>query len=164
MTVLKIVLYPDKALRTVCAPVETFDAELKSIVNDMIETMYFYKGTVGLAAPQVNILKRIVTIDINAKSSQDKLFVLINPEIISISKKKYVREGCLSIPEYLADIKRGKKVTVRAQNIDGNFFELSASELEAVAIQHEVDHLDGIVFIDRIDSLKTGLIRRSGQA
>jgi peptide deformylase len=164
LTVLKIVLYPDKALRTVCAPVETFDAELKSIVNDMIETMYFYKGTVGLAAPQVNILKRIVTIDINAKSSQDKLFVLINPEIISISKKKYVREGCLSIPEYLADIKRGKKVTVRAQNIDGNFFELSASELEAVAIQHEVDHLDGIVFIDRIDSLKTGLIRRSGQA
>jgi peptide deformylase len=160
VTILDIVLYPDKALRTICSPVEAFDSELSRQVSDMVETMYYHKGTVGLAAPQVNILKCIVVIDITAKTTQDKLLVLINPEILSTSKNKYVREGCLSVPEYLADIKRAKKTTIKAQNINGEWFEYTTSELEAVAIQHEVDHLEGIVFLDRIDSVKTGLFRR----
>ena len=161
MPVLEVLTYPDKALRTVCKSVTDFNVDIALTVNDMVDTMYAYKGTVGLAAPQVGIFHRIVVIDVNAKTTQDKLLVMINPELISVSKKKYVREGCLSVPEYLADIKRGKKVTARAQDIEGNFFELEAVDLEAVAIQHEIEHLDGILFIDKIDRLKTDLIRRS---
>lgn len=161
MTVLDIVLYPDKALRTVCEPVREFDLNLSKIIDDLTETMYYFKGTVGLAAPQVNILKRIIVIDVAAKTSKDKLIVLINPEIVSSSKNKYVREGCLSIPDYLADVKRAKKITLKAQDINGNEFEYTTNEFEAVAIQHEIDHLDGILFLDKVDRLKIGLIRRS---
>lgn len=161
MTVLDVVLYPDKALRTVCNPVEKFDDQLHKYIDDMVETMYYHKGTIGLAAPQVNIFQRIIVIDINAKTTCDNLVVLINPEIISVSKNKYVREGCLSIPEYLADVKRGKKITLKAQNRTGNEIEINTSEFEAVAIQHEIDHLNGILFIDKVDRLKTGLIRRT---
>jgi peptide deformylase len=160
LTILEVVYYPDPVLRTCCSAVEKFDNELESIVKDMIETMYSYHGTSGLAAPQVNICKRIVIIDVNAKTTKDKLLVLINPEILEASKKKYVREGCLSLPEYLADIKRAQKVTVKAQDIKGNYYEYNATNFEAVAIQHETDHLDGILFIDKVDCLKTGSIRR----
>lgn len=161
MTLLDIATYPDDALRAVCKEVTVFDEALKTKVNDIIETMYHYKGTVGLAAPQVRILERIVAIDVNAKTTKDKLLVLINPVILSASQKKYCREGCLSVPEYLADIKRAKKVTIKAQDVKGNEFEYSTKDFEAIAIQHEIDHLDGVLFIDRIDSVKTSLIRRS---
>lgn len=161
MTVLEIITYPDDALRTVCKSVKDFDNGIKDIVNDMIETMYAYEGTVGLAAPQVNIFYKIALVDVTAKTSKDGLIVLINPKIVEASKKKYVREGCLSIPDYLGDVKRDKKITVKAQNIDGTHFELKAKDFEAVAIQHEIDHLSGILFIDKIDRLKTDLIRRT---
>lgn len=161
MAILDIVLYPNQALRTICSPVEDFNEEISQCVNDMIETMYSYHGTVGLAAPQVNIFHRIVVIDINAKTTADKLIVLINPLILEKSKNKYVREGCLSVPAYLADVKRAKKVTVKAQDQKGDHFELTTVDMEAVAIQHEIDHLDGILFLDKVDRLKTDLIRRS---
>ena len=160
MTVLDVVIYPDKALRTVCKSVKNFDETLTKNVEDMIETMYHYKGTVGLAAPQIRLFQRVVIIDITAKTTRDKLLILVNPVILQASKKKYVREGCLSVPEYLADIKRAKKVTVKAQDLSGKIFELTVTNFEAVAIQHEIDHLDGVLFIDRVDRLKTGLIRR----
>lgn len=161
MTVLEIITYPDPVLRNVCTQVECFDNVLVDKVNDMIETMYYHNGTIGLAASQINLLDRIIVIDINANSTKDALKVLINPVICTISQNKYFREGCLSLPDYLADIKRGKKITVKFQDINGNFFEHYAIGLEAVAIQHEIDHLDGILFIDRIDVIKTALIRRS---
>ncbi|MGD9580407.1 MAG: peptide deformylase [Vampirovibrionia bacterium] len=161
MTVLEIIEYPDKRLRQICKPVEVFNDEIITYVNDMIETMYSHKGTVGMAATQVGIPYRIVVIDVNAKTTKDKLLVMVNPELISSSKNKYVREGCLSVPEYLADVKRAKKVTAKAFDQYGNAYEITTTELEAVAIQHEIEHLDGILFIDKVDRLKTDLIRRS---
>lgn len=161
LTLLDIVIYPDEALRTVCKEVTVFDDHLETKVNNMIETMYHHQGTVGLAAPQVSLFDRIVVIDINAKTTKDKLLILINPEIISSSQNKYCREGCLSVPDYLADIKRAKKITIKAQDTSGTTFEYSARDFESIAIQHEIDHLDGVLFIDRIDSVKTSLIRRS---
>lgn len=160
MVILDIVLYPDPILRTKCKPVEHFDAKLATLVDSLVETMYFHRGTIGLAAPQINVDKRVVAIDINAKTTKDKLLVLINPIIIEATKKKYVREGCLSLPNYLADIKRAQKITIKAQDVHGNEFEYATTNFEAVAIQHEIDHLDGILFIDKVDSIKTDLIRR----
>lgn len=161
MTVLEIIQYPDKRLRNTCKPVETFNNQIVKYVDDMIETMYNHHGTVGLAASQVDIPYRIVVIDVTAKTTKDKLLVMVNPVLLSASQKKYVREGCLSVPEYLADIKRAKKVTAKACDQHGNLFEITTKDLEAVAIQHEIEHLDGILFIDKVDRLKTDLIRRS---
>jgi peptide deformylase len=160
MAVLKIYKYPHPVLRVPGAPVDTFDDALRQVVSDMVETMYDCAGAVGLAAPQVGLSQRIFVMDVAAKSAKDQLRIIINPEITQQSKNKLVREGCLSLPDYLANVKRAQKITLTYQNEWGEAQEHQAEYFEAVAIQHEIDHLDGVLMIDRIQSLKTDLIRR----
>ncbi|MEB3245675.1 MAG: peptide deformylase [Vampirovibrionales bacterium] len=160
MAILKVYKYPHAVLRQPCLPVEAFDETLKQIVADMTETMYSFGGAVGLAAPQVGVTQRIIVIDTAAKTTRDRQMILINPVIIKSSRNKQVREGCLSFPEYLANVKRATKLTVQAYDASGTPQTFDVEGLEAVAVQHEIDHLDGVLMIDRINSLKTDWIRR----
>lgn len=168
MPILKIHEFPDPILKKKCFEVTTFDSPLESFINNLVETMYNYKFCVGLAAPQVGNLQRIIAIDISkARKPQENngLLVLINPEIIESSDFKIVREGCLSIPDFTANVKRAMKITVQYQEYSRGVVRnaqktLTTSDLEAHAIQHEMDHLDGILFIDRITNAATDLFRR----
>lgn len=160
MSVLKIYQYPNPHLREVCEAVRSFDAALQKQVDDLVETMYNASGSVGLAAPQVGLPIRAFVIDVAAKTTRDQLKVLINPRIVVQSRNKQVREGCLSFPEYLANVKRATRVTVEAQGREGEPLIYEVRDLEAIAVQHELDHLDGVLMIDRITSLKTDWIRR----
>lgn len=161
MSILKIYKYPHPILRQQCQPVTTWDDTLQQLVKDMKETMYSNPGAVGLAAPQVGAPQRLLLIDVSAKTTKTELKVIINPEIIQSSRNKLVREGCLSFPEYLANIKRAQRITLRCFDELGKECEYQLENFEAVAVQHEMDHLDGILLIDRVQSLKTDLIRRS---
>lgn len=136
----------DEVLRKKCRTVEVVDEKIKQLVEDMLETMYKYNG-VGLAAPQVGILKRVVVIDIYDDKGP---IVFINPEIIKEKGEQEVEEGCLSFPNKFAKVIRPAEVTVKALNLDGKEFQIKAKELLAQAISHEVDHLNGVLFIDKI--------------
>lgn len=157
MAKLDILTYPDKRLRNVAKPVEVFDDELRKLTEDMAETMYDAPG-IGLAAIQVNVPLRVVVIDLSEK--KDSLQVLINPEVIRKEGHVSMQEGCLSVPDVYADVERAEKVTVRAQDVEGNTFEFDADELLAVCIQHEIDHLDGKVFVDYLSRMKQERIRK----
>lgn len=157
--ILNIVKYPDPVLSKPGEPVTEFDAELRKLVDDMFETMYASQG-IGLAAPQVNVSKRLVVIDLSCgKDPKDKL-VLINPEIISSEGKQYEEEGCLSFPEIREKVSRAANVRVRAQDAKGKWFEMDATELLARCFQHEIDHVDGMLFIFRMSGLKRELSLR----
>jgi peptide deformylase len=162
VAILKVYKYPHPILREPCHPVTVWDDTLTHWVDDLIETMYTFPGAVGLSAPQVGKSIRVFAIDIAAKTTQDQLRVMINPVITQRSRNKMVREGCLSFPEYLANVKRSLKLTVEAYDVSGELQTYELEHLEAVAVQHELDHLDGILMIDRIASLKTDWIRRHG--
>lgn len=156
---LTIVKYPDPVLQKPGEPVTEFDDELRKFVADMFETMYEAQG-VGLAAPQVAVSKRITVIDVsNGKDPEQKL-VLINPEIIERAGKIYEEEGCLSFPEIREKVVRAAKVKVRAQDEYGKWFESEGEELLSRCLQHEIDHLDGMLFIFRISGLKRDLALR----
>ena len=163
MAVLKILKYPHPILREACEAVAAWDTGLQKTVDDMIATMYDGPGAVGLAACQVGITQRIIVMDVTAKSTRDQLKILINPVITEQSRNKTMREGCLSFPEYLANIKRATKLTYTAFDREGAEFSETVHGLEAVAVQHEIDHLNGVLMIDRINSLKTDWIRRHPQ-
>lgn len=156
---LKIVKYPDPVLQQPGEPVTEFDDELRKFVADMFETMYAAKG-IGLAAPQVAVSKRITVIDLSGGKEPEQKLVLINPEIIAREGKQYEEEGCLSFPEIHDKVQRAFKVTVRAQDEYGKWFEMDGEELLARAFQHEIDHLDGVLFIFRMSSLKRDMILR----
>lgn len=160
MTVLPILKYPSPILQQKGAPITTFDSDLQRFVADMIDTMYACPGAVGLAAQQVGRALQLFVMDMNAKTTKDALLVFINPTIVQQSRNKIVREGCLSFPDYLANVRRATKITVQAHNQYGEGFTHEAKQLEAVCIQHEMDHCDGVLMIDRIESLKTDWIRR----
>lgn len=152
MSVLKIVQYPDPVLSSVALPVTDFNDQLKQLVNDMAQTMYAAPG-VGLAANQVGVLKKVVVIDISEEKNQLK--VLINPQIIEASGEEILyEEGCLSLAGLYEKVKRPNHVRVRAQNINGEYFEYEADGLLAICSQHEIDHLSGTVFIDHLSRLK----------
>lgn len=152
MAILDVLRFPDERLRTKAAPVAEVNDEIKSIVADMFETMYAENG-VGLAATQVNIHQRIVVIDVSEDKEQS--YVLINPEIIKSNDEIMINEeGCLSVPSSYAKVERNTEVTVRALDIDGNEFELDGNELLAICIQHELDHLNGVLFVDYLSPLK----------
>ena len=136
----------DEILRKKCRTVEVVDNKIKQLGEDMLETMYKYNG-VGLAAPQVGVLKRVVVIDIDDGNGP---YVLINPEIIKEKGEQEVEEGCLSFPNKFGKIIRPAEVTVKAWDIDGKEYKIKAKELLAQAISHEVDHLDGILFVDKV--------------
>jgi peptide deformylase len=155
----EIVKYPDPVLQRPAEPVTEFDDALRKLVDDMFESMYDAKG-IGLAAPQIGISKRITVIDLSFKKNPEEKIVLINPEIIHKEGKQYEEEGCLSLPDIREKVSRAEKVTVRAQDEHGEWFEIDGDELLARAFQHEIDHLDGVLFIFRVSGLKRDLILR----
>ena len=157
--ILEIVKYPEPVLERPAEPVAEFNEELRKFVDDMFESMYAAKG-IGLAAPQVAVSKRITVIDLSFKEKPADKIVLINPEIIVREGKQYEEEGCLSLPDIREKVSRAAKVKVRAQDVKGEWFELEGDELLARAFQHEIDHLDGILFFKRVSALKRDLILR----
>ena len=157
--ILKIVKYPEPVLSQPGEPITEFDAELKKLAADMFETTYASQG-VGLAAPQVGVSKRMTVIDLSmGKVPKDKL-VLVNPEIIAQEGKLYEEEGCLSFPDIREKVVRAAKVRVRAQDLHGKWFEMDGDDLLARYMQHEIDHLDGMLFIFRMSGLKRDLALR----
>ncbi len=154
----EIRIYPDEVLKKKAETVTDFNEEIRQIVNDMFETMY-KRGGVGLAANQVGILKRIVIIDLHSgKENQGKeQIVLINPEIVALEGEEIKEEGCLSLPGLYKKVKRAAYAKVKAQNLDGEEFTIEGEGLLARAFQHEIDHLNGIVFIDRLSPLQKRL-------
>jgi len=154
-----IVKYPDPVLQRPTEPVTEFNNELRALVDDMFESMYAAQG-IGLAAPQIGVPKRLTVIDLSLGKDPKEKIVLVNPEIIHKEGRQVEEEGCLSLPEIREKVSRAYKVRVRSQDLDGNWFELDGEELLARAFQHEIDHLDGILFIFRISALKRDLILR----
>jgi peptide deformylase len=140
-------------------PVTEFNSELKKLVDDMFETMYASQG-IGLAAPQVAVSKRVTVIDLSQGKDPEQKLVLVNPEIIFREGKQYEEEGCLSFPEIREKVQRASAVKVRAQDLKGKWFEMDGEELLSRAFQHEIDHLDGMLFIFRMSSLKRDLVLR----
>jgi len=155
----EIVKYPEPILHKKGAPVTIFDDKLRKLVDEMFESMYEAHG-IGLAAPQIGISQRLTVIDLSFKKNPEEKIVLINPEIIEREGKQYEEEGCLSLPEIREKVNRAARVKVRAQDVNGNWFEVEGEELLARAFQHEIDHLDGILFIDRLSRLKKDLVVR----
>ncbi len=153
MALLEIKKYPEKILREKTAPVNGIDGQIQRLIDDMIETMYA-AGGIGLAANQVGIPKRLCIIDVSIKEEQRPLIVLINPLIVAKEENEEAEEGCLSIPGYRTNIKRAGKIHVKGFNREGKPIEIEATGLLSRALQHEIDHLDGILFIDRIKNLK----------
>ena len=154
-----IVKYGNPVLEKTAAPVTVFDEELQKLVDDMFESMYAAHG-VGLAAPQIGISKRLAVIDTSFKEDPHAKLVLANPEIIHTEGRHTQNEGCLSIPDFRESVTRPRKVTVRAQDVQGNFFEKTGEELLARAFLHETDHLNGRLYISHISALKRDLMKR----
>lgn len=155
-----IVKYGDPVLERPAETVTEFDTpELRQLLADMFESMYAAKG-VGLAAPQIGISRRIAVIDCSVGEDPAQKLVLINPVITKVEGRQKSEEGCLSIPGFREDVSRGKRVTVRAQNAQGEFYEMTGEDLLARAFQHETDHLHGKLYISHISPLKRDLIRR----
>jgi peptide deformylase len=157
MTRLTILEYPDPRLRTHAAPVARVDDSVRELIDDMLETMYAAKG-VGLAATQVNVHQRILVADVSEEKNAPLIF--INPEILSRDDVGTMQEGCLSVPGFFEDVDRAHQVRVRAQGRDGKTFEMDAEGLLAVCIQHEIDHLEGKLFVDYLSELKRTRIRK----
>lgn len=157
MSLLHVLHFPDERLRTVASPVAKVTADIQRIVDDMFETMYDEEG-IGLAATQVDIHQRIIVIDVSEE--RDQRLVLINPELLEKSGETGIEEGCLSVPEQRAFVPRAERVKVRALDRDGNTFELEADGLLAICIQHEMDHLEGKLFVDYLSALKRQRIRQ----
>jgi peptide deformylase len=154
-----IVKFGDPVLEKPAAPIAVFDGELRKLVEDMFESMYAAHG-VGLAAPQIGIGKRIAVIDVTFKEDPKAQIVLINPEIIHTEGRLTSNEGCLSLPEFREKVTRPRKVTARAQNLEGETFEVSGEDLLARALVHETDHLNGKLYINHISALKRDMMKR----
>jgi peptide deformylase len=160
MALLPILTAPDPRLKKKSKPVDQVDAEVRQLMDDMLETMYAAPG-IGLAAPQVGVLKRIIVLDIEREDTKTGPLLMANPEIIAASDEDAsYEEGCLSVPEHYSEVVRPARVTVRYLDREGKTQELAAEGLLATCLQHEIDHLDGILFIDHISALKRNMILR----
>lgn len=157
MALLEILEYPDPRLRTVAKPVKAVDERIRTLASDMLETMYDAPG-IGLAASQVNVHERVIVVDISEE--QDEPHVFINPEYEKLGGDIEYQEGCLSVPGYYEKVTRSDKIHVKALNTEGEPFELVAEDLLAICIQHEIDHLDGKLFVDYLSNLKRTRIRK----
>jgi peptide deformylase len=157
MTKLAILEYPDPKLRTRAEPVAVVDDAVRQLADDLLETMYAANG-VGLAATQVDIHRRVIALDVS--ESRDQPLILINPELLSAEGKGPAEEGCLSLPGIYDKLSRATRIRVRALDVQGKPFEMDAEGLLAVCIQHEMDHLEGKLFVDYLSELKRQLIRR----
>jgi peptide deformylase len=154
-----ILIWPDPVLKKPAAPVAKVDEEIRKLIDDMAETMYAADG-VGLAAPQVGVSKQIVVIDTSPRQEGQKLLHLVNPRIVKTEGETVYTEGCLSVPGEAEEVERAAKVWVEAIGRDGKPFEIVGEGLLAIALQHELDHLDGVLFVDHLSSLKRELIRK----
>ncbi len=154
-----VVKWPDPVLARRGEDVTVFDKSLEKLVEEMFESMYAAQG-IGLAAPQIAISKRITVIDVSFRKDPADKLALINPEVIYVEGKQTEEEGCLSLPEIREKVNRAARVRVRAQDVKGEWFEVEGDELLARALQHEIDHLDGVLFIDRLSRLKRELVLR----
>jgi len=159
MATLDICTYPERVLRERTKPIAHIDEEISRLADQMAEIMYKAPG-IGLAANQVGVPKRLLVADISPRLPESGLIVLANPEIIAAEGELTIEEGCLSVPDYQAEVKRHERVTVRGLNLHGEEVEIEAEGLLAVVLQHEIDHLNGILFIDRISRLKRELFKR----
>jgi len=155
MAKLNILEFPDSRLRKVAKAVECFDSALEELVEDMLETMYSARG-IGLAATQINVHKRLLVLDISEEREQPHVYV--NPEVLSASGSENCEEGCLSVPGIYASVQRAENVTIKAQDTAGKFFEEQLDGMHAVCIQHEIDHLDGRLFVDYLSPLKRNMV------
>ena len=159
MAIRRIVEYPEPILRVKAKDVEVFDEELNILIEDMAQTMYDAPG-IGLAAPQVAESLRVIVVDITVPGEEQQHMALVNPKITDRQDSQVDEEGCLSVPELTAKVQRYKKITVSYQHADGTPHELSAEDRFAVVLQHEIDHLDGILFIDHLSPLKRNLYKK----
>jgi peptide deformylase len=157
MTRLTILEYPDPRLRTRASPVEAVDAPLRELIDAMLETMYAANG-IGLAATQVNVHRRLLVTDVTESRNEPRVF--INPEILARDGKTASQEGCLSVPGYFDEVERSERIRVRAQGRDGKPFEEDLSGLLAICVQHEIDHLDGKLFVDYLSEMKRQRVRK----
>lgn len=160
MTDAKIRLFPDAVLRKSALIVRHFDEELQKTAELLIKTMRHQPSGIGIAAPQISISKRIAVVDVSARIKTGQLRVLINPEILELREGILSREGCMSLPDYTADVKRFNRILVQWQDLNGENHSQWFEGIEARCIQHEVDHLNGLLFLDRVASLKTDMIPR----
>ena len=167
MAVKDVLIYPDPRLKEVCAQIDDFDESAKQLLQDLVDTMVAAGHSVGVAAPQIGVTRRVVVVDVSksklGKENNHGLLEMVNPEIIEKSGSKIMREGCMSVPDYTGNVTRAEQVVVEFTDRTGQERVIEASGFEAVAIQHELDHLDGLLFLDRVSSLKTDLYRRKSK-
>ena len=166
MSARPIVFYPDPRLKTVCEAASEIDDGLRAAAQDLLDTMDAGPPrTVGIAAPQIGVLSRLAIVDTSRNPKHPGghgLLVLVNPRLTAHDGEQFFREGCLSLPDYTANIRRSQHITVEALNLDGELVTVDAEGFEAVVLQHEIDHLDGVLFLDRVANMKTDLFRRKG--
>ena len=167
MAVCPILVYPDPILKQVAEAVGAVDDTVVAVIQDLVDTMVASGHSVGVAAPQIGVLRRILVVDVSkskhGKENNHGLLEMVNPDIIEKSGSKIMREGCMSVPDYTGNVTRSEQIVVEFTNRTGQLRVIEATGFEAVAIQHELDHLDGLLFLDRVSSLKTDLYRRKGK-
>jgi peptide deformylase len=166
MAVREILIYPDPMLKTVCAPVGYIDDGVRALAQDLLDTMREAGHSVGVAAPQIGDCRRVLVVDVShsklGKEQNHGLLTMINPVIVQREGARSMREGCMSVPDYTGTVTRAEAIVVQFLKVDGQEQVIHACGFEAVAIQHELDHLDGLLFLDRVSSLKTDVFRRKG--
>ena len=164
MPIQPILRYPHPVLKKLCNRVDRVDQSIRDLIQDLVDTMHDGPGAVGVAASQIGVILRVCVVDVSknrhGKENNHGLLCMINPEITNRNGSATMREGCMSVPDYTGDVDRATEISVRFSEPDGTLQEIVASGFEAVAIQHEMDHLDGVLFLDRVTSIKTGLFRR----
>jgi peptide deformylase len=165
MAVKEVLIYPDARLKETCAPIDNFDESAPQILQDLVDTMVDAGHSVGIAAPQIGDLYRVAVVDVSnsklgKKQGNHGLLQMVNPEIIEKEGSQIVREGCMSVPDYTGNVTRSESIVVQFLDQNQQLQVIHCDEFEAIAIQHELDHLDGFLFLDRVSSLKTDLFRR----
>ncbi len=162
-----VLLVPDARLSQPCAPVTRFDRELRALALDLEETMRAGRGSVGIAAPQIGEMVRVAVVDTSVHrkfgAQSQGFLVLVNPEIVAREGQRVGREGCMSLPNFTANVTRAQRVVVEYQDVNGNPREITCYDFEAVAVQHEIDHLDGILFLERVSNLQTDVFPRKNK-
>ena len=165
MAVKDVLIYPDPRLKEVCAFIEDFDASVEELLRDLVDTMVDAGHSVGIAAPQIGVIRRAAVVDVSKsklgkKEENHGLLQMVNPTIIEKTGSQVVREGCMSVPDYTGNVNRAEAIVVQFLDQNRQLQVIRAEGFEAIAIQHELDHLDGFLFLDRVSSLKSDLFRR----
>lgn len=168
MAAQEVLVYPDPRLKENCTPIRDFDASVSALLDDLVDTMRAAGHSVGIAAPQIGDLRRAAVVDVSGsklgkKQTNHGLIQMVNPEIIEHDGRHLVREGCMSVPDYTGNVQRAQSIVVQFLDEHGALRVLQTEGFEAVAIQHELDHLDGLLFLDRVSSLKTDIFRRKAR-